>query len=322
MNILLTGSAGFIGFHTAKALLDRGDNVIGLDNFNKYYDPKLKELRTKILKKYENFTLIRGDIKDMNKLEEAFKLLAVGDLAQTRVCHLAAQAGVRHSIEHPDEFIKDNIGGTQNVLELCKKYKIGGMIYASSSSVYGDATETLFQEDQNTDHQVSLYGMTKKANELQASVYNNLFGLHVTGLRFFTVYGPLGRPDMALYLFTNWIARGQPMQVFGQGKMRRDFTYVDDIVSGIIASIDKNYPCEVFNLGGGKTEELMDYISTVEKAFGKEGKKEFLPMQQGDVVQTSADISKAREMLGYAPKTHINEGIPKFVEGYKEYHQL
>lgn len=319
MKILVTGSAGFIGFHTSKALLERGDEVIGFDNFNDYYDPKLKERRNEMLEKYDNFTLVKGDLKDKAKLEEAFAKIA-GD--ESRVVHLAAQAGVRHSINHPELFISDNIGGTQNILDLCKQNEVGGLIYASSSSVYGDAKESPFHEELNTDHQVSLYGMSKKANELQASVYHNLFGLHSTGLRFFTVYGPWGRPDMALYLFTNWIVQGKPLQVFGHGKMRRDFTYIDDIVAGIVAAIDKNYPCEIFNLGGDKTEELMDYIGTIEKCLGKEGQKDMLPMQPGDVVQTSANVDKARKMLGYDPKTHIDEGIPKFIEWYKEYHNV
>lgn len=318
MKILVTGSAGFIGFHTSKALLERGDEVIGFDNFNDYYDPKLKERRNEMLEQYDNFTLVKGDLKDKKALEDAFAKLGSGP--DTRVCHLAAQAGVRHSINHPDLFISDNIGGTQHVLDLCKNKNVGGLIYASSSSVYGDAKESPFHEELRTDHQVSLYGMSKKANELQASVYHNLFGLHSTGLRFFTVYGPWGRPDMALYLFTDWIVQNKPMQVFGHGKMRRDFTFIDDIVAGIIASIDKNYECEIFNLGGDKTEELMDYIGTIEKCLGKEGQKEMLPMQPGDVVQTSANVDKARKMLGYDPKTHIDEGIPKFIEWYKEYH--
>ena len=320
MKVLLTGSAGFIGMHTAQALLERGDEVIGFDNFNDYYDPALKDKRNEILEGYDNFTLIRGDLKDRKALEEAFD--ALGSDSDTRVCHLAAQAGVRHSIENPDIFIQDNIEGFNNIIELCKEREIGGLIYASSSSVYGDSKVSPFAEDQNTDDQVSLYGMTKKANELQASVYHNLYGIHCTGLRFFTVYGPWGRPDMALYLFTNWIVQDEPMQIFGEGKMQRDFTYVDDIVAGVVASLDKNYPCEVFNLGGDKTEELMDYVKTIEECLGKEGKKEFLPMQPGDVVQTSANVDKAREMLGYDPKTKIDEGIPKFIEWYKEYHNV
>lgn len=320
MKIIVTGSAGFIGFHTAHALLKRGDSVIGFDNFNDYYDPVLKAKRSAMLEKHENFTLVRGDLKDKAALGAAFDALGSG--AATRVCHLAAQAGVRHSIEHPDDFIRDNIGGFNNIIELCKERKVGGLIYASSSSVYGDNKEPVFSEKDRTDNQVSLYGMTKKANELQASVYHNLYGLPCTGLRFFTVYGPWGRPDMALYLFTDWIVKGQPMKIFGEGKMRRDFTYVDDIVAGVVASLDKNYPCEIFNLGGDKTEELMDYVRTIEKCLGKEGKKEFLPMQPGDVVQTSANVDKARTMLGYDPKTQIKDGIPKFIAWYREYHGM
>lgn len=325
MNILLTGSAGFIGFHTARHLLERGDTVIGFDNFNEYYDPQLKKARNDILEQYDNFTLIRGDIKNTNDLEKAFLLLAnplpPTPNTQTRVVHLAAQAGVRHSIEHPDEFIQDNIQGTNNIFEMAKEYNVGGVIYASSSSVYGDNDQSPFSEEHKVDHPLSLYGMTKKCNELQAYTYHHLHGIQSTGLRFFTVYGPYGRPDMALFLFANWISNDEPMNIFGEGKMQRDFTYVDDIVQGIVASIDKNYPYEIFNLGGGKTEELMDYVSTLEQAMGKEGKKNFLPMQLGDVVATSADISKARAMLGYEPKTQISEGIPKFVEWYKQYYQ-
>lgn len=319
MKILLTGSAGFIGFHTAKHLLERGDTVIGFDNLNEYYDPSLKKARNEILETYDNYTFIRGDIKTDYDLREAFHMLEGEE--ETRVCHLAAQAGVRHSIEHPDEFIEDNIHGTNNIFELAKEYDIGGVIYASSSSVYGDNEQSPFQENHNTDKPLSLYGMTKKCNEVQAYTYYHLHGIKSTGLRFFTVYGPYGRPDMALFLFANWINNDEPLNIFGEGKMQRDFTYVDDIVSGIVAAIDKNYDYEIFNLGGGKTEELMDYVSLLEKAMGKEGKKNFLPMQPGDVVATSADISHAKEKLDYDPKTHIAEGIPKFVEWYKGYYQ-
>jgi UDP-glucuronate 4-epimerase len=318
MKILLTGSAGFIGFHTAAHLLERGDTVIGFDNFNQYYDPKLKDARNEILEGYDNFQVIRGDLKNVDELKKAFDLLGGGD--DTRVCHLAAQAGVRHSIENPDEFVQDNIQGTNNILELCKEYGVGGLTYASSSSVYGDNTESPFREDHKTDNPLSLYGMTKKCNELQAYTYYKLHNVKSTGLRFFTVYGPYGRPDMALFLFANWIMNDKPLNIFGEGKMQRDFTYVEDIVSGIVAALDKNYDYEVFNLGGGKTEELMDYVTTLEKALGKEGERNFMPMQPGDVVSTSADISKAQKMLEYDPKTHISEGIPKFVEWYKEYY--
>lgn len=318
MKILVTGAAGFIGFHTTTALLERGDTVIGFDNLNEYYDPTLKQKRLEMLKEKKNFTFIKGDLKNMKELEKAFGLLGSGP--DTRVCHLAAQAGVRHSIENPDIFLTDNIGGTNNVLECCKKYKTGGLIYASTSAVYGDNKESPFSESHKTDMPISLYGMTKKSNELQAYCYHSLFGLKTTGLRFFTVYGTWGRPDMALFLFTNWAVKGEPMQIFGQGKMRRDFTYVDDIASGIIKAIDKNYDYEIFNLGGGKTEELMDYVAAVERALGITAKKDFLPMQQGDVVATSADISKAQKMLGYDPQTHIDVGVPKFVAWYKEYY--
>lgn len=317
MNILLTGSAGFIGFHTAKALLERGDTVIGFDNFNEYYDPTLKAKRNEILEQHKNFTIIRGDIAVKSELQKAFEYVGSDDM----VCHLAAQAGVRHSIENPEIFLRDNVMGFGNILELCKEKKVKGLVYASSSSVYGNSTEFPLHENLNTDHQISLYGVTKKTNELQAHVEHSLFGLHSTGLRFFTVYGPWGRPDMALFLFANWITKNQPMQIFGQGKMQRDFTYVDDIVAGIIAALDKNYPYEVFNLGAGYTEELMSYVSALEKALGKEGKKNFLPMQQGDIVKTSADISKAQKMLGFSPKTRISEGVPRFVEWYKEYYK-
>ncbi len=320
MRILLTGAAGFIGFHTSMFLLKRGDTVIGFDNLNAYYDPTLKAKRLEILQSTPGFTFIKGDIKNTSELDRAFTMLGSGD--DTRVIHLAAQAGVRHSIENPDIFIQDNIQGTNNILECCKNHKVGGLVYASSSSIYGDNKEQPFAEDHKTDMPISLYGMTKKANELQAFCYYKLHGVKSTGLRFFTVYGPYGRPDMALFMFTDWALKGTPMKIFGQGKMQRDFTYVDDIVSGIVASVDKNYDYEIFNLGGGKTEELMDYVGAVEKAIGKECPKEFLPMQQGDVVSTSADISKAQKMLEYDPKTHISEGVPRFVSWYREYYRL
>ncbi len=318
MKVLLTGSAGFIGYNTAKALLARGDTVIGFDNFNTYYDATLKERRTKLLEEHPNFTLIRGNLEDLDALKSAFDQLGSGE--DTRVCHLAAQAGVRHSMEHPEEFISSNVVGFHNIIELCRRRGVGGLTYASTSSIYGDNTETPFKEEHKTDSQVSLYGMTKKANELEAHVYSKMYGLHTTGLRFFTVYGPWGRPDMALFLFTDAILRGATLNIFGHGKMRRDFTYIDDIVSGILASLDTNYQCEIINLGRGKTEELMDYVAAIEKACGKEGKKEFLPMQPGDVVQTSADITKAKKLLGFNPQTSIAEGVPKFVEWYREYY--
>jgi UDP-glucuronate 4-epimerase len=315
MRIFLTGCAGFIGFHTANRLLDRGDEVVGLDNMSPYYDPKLKEARLAMLKKRKGFTFTKGDILDRKTVRACMK-------GCDRVCHLAALAGVRYSFEHPEEYISININGFFEMIDEARLQKIPGFIYASSSSVYGGNTKFPQQEDDRTDDAVSLYGQNKKDNELMAHVYHKLYGIPVTGLRFFTVYGPWGRPDMALFLFTDAILKGKPIQVFGHGKMQRDFTFVEDIVSGVVASIDKNYPEEVFNLGAGHTEELMDYIGMIEKTLGKEAKKEMLPMQPGDTTRSEPDISKARKMLGYDPKTTIKEGVPKFVQWYREYHGL
>ena len=313
MRILLTGSAGFIGFHTAQALLARGDEVIGFDNFSPYYDPALKEARAKILATNKKFTMIRGDILDRPALAKAMK-------GVDRVIHLAALAGVRHSFEHPEEYIEINIKGFFHVLDEVRVQKIGGLIYASSSSVYGGNEKQPSSEEDRTDNQLSLYGQNKKDNEQMAHTYHHLYGIPVTGLRFFTVYGPYGRPDMALFIFTNAILRDQKIQVFGEGKMQRDFTYVDDIAAGIVASVDKNYPEEVFNLGCGRKEELMDYIGAVETACGRTAMKEFLPMQPGDVRASLSDISKAKKMLRFEPKTTIREGVPKFVAWYRKYY--
>lgn len=315
MRIFLTGSSGFIGFHTAMKLLDRGDEVVGYDNMNAYYDPTLKEARLKILQGRKGFTFTKADILDRKTLAENMK-------GCDRVIHLAALAGVRYAFDHPDEYIDINIKGFFNVLEEVRLQKISGLIYASSSSVYGSNTKFPAEETDRTDNQLSLYGMNKKDNELMAHVYHSLYGTHVTGLRFFTVYGPYGRPDMALFLFADKILKGETLPVFGHGKMQRDFTYVDDIVSGIIASLDKNYPEEIFNLGCGRQEELMDYIGHLEKALGKEGKKEFLPMQPGDTTASLAGIEHAKEKLGFEPKTPIKDGIPKFVAWYKEYYKV
>ncbi len=315
MKILLTGAAGFIGFHTIQKLIARGDEVIGFDNVSPYYDPTLKENRLKILQNLKGFTFIRGDILDRAAVAKAMT-------GVDRVCHLAALAGVRYSFEHPEEYIDINITGFFNVLDEVRKQKINGLIYASSSSVYGGNDKLPANENDRTDNQLSLYGQNKKDNELMAHTYHHLYGMPVTGLRFFTVYGPYGRPDMALFLFTDAILKKNKMQIFGEGKMQRDFTYVDDIADGIIASIDKNYPEEVFNLGSGRKEELMDFVSMIEKACGIEGNKEFLPMQPGDVRASLADISKAQKMLGYEPKTMIKDGIPKFVEWYRDYYRL
>ena len=315
MKIFLTGCAGFIGYHTAVALLKRGDEVVGLDNVNAYYDPTLKEARLKMLEKIKGFSFTRGDILDRATVAKCMK-------GCDRVLHLAALAGVRYAFDHPDEYIDINIRGFFHVIDEVRKQKIPGMVYASSSSVYGGNEKLPSSEIDRTDDQLSLYGMNKKDNELMAHTYHHLYGTKVTGLRFFTVYGPWGRPDMALFLFTDALLHDKALQVFGEGKMQRDFTYVDDIVNGIIASIDKNYDEEVFNLGCGRKEELMDYIKMVETSCGKEAKKEFLPMQPGDTRASLADISKANKMLGYEPKTTIREGVPRFVEWYREYYKI
>jgi len=315
MKVLLTGAAGFIGFHTIKALTARGDEVIGIDNFSPYYDPELKEARAKILEEIPGFTMVRGDILDRETVKECMK-------GVDRVCHLAALAGVRYGFEHPGEYVDINIKGTFHIFDEARLQEIPGVVYASSSSIYGNSEKFPSSEADRTDSQESIYGMTKKDNELMAYTYHASYGLPLTGLRFFTVYGTWGRPDMALFLFTDAILHDKPIKVFGYGKHQRDFTYVDDIVSGIIASIDKNYDLEVFNLGCGKQEELMEYIRIVEESCGKEAEKEMLPMQPGDVKASSADISKAQKMLGFDPQTHIKDGIPKFVEWYREYYKI
>lgn len=315
MKILVTGAAGFIGFHLSQALLARGDEVVGLDNFNSYYDPKLKESRVAILEKEKGFRLIRGDITDR-------KIVATAMKGVDRVCHLAAMAGVRHALEHPEEYIHNNINGFFEIIDAVKRLEINGLIYASSSSVYGGNTKLPFMESDRTDDQISLYGLNKRENELLAHTYHALHKFPVTGLRFFTVYGEYGRPDMALFLFTEKIMRGETIQIFGEGKMQRDWTYVADIVSGIVAAIDKNYPEEIFNLGCGRKEELMDFVVTIETTCGKEAKKEFLGMQLGDFRASLADITKAKTMLGYEPRTQIAVGIPRFIDWFRRYYAL
>ncbi len=313
MKVLLTGSAGFIGYHTALRLLERGDEVVGLDNMNPYYDPTLKEARLALLKQHKGFTFLKGDILDRETVTRAMK-------GADRVCHLAALAGVRYAFDHPEEYIDINITGFFNVLNEAVRQEVKGFVYASSSSVYGGNESFPSKETDRTDDQVSLYGMNKKDNELMAHTFHTLYGIPVTGLRFFTVYGPYGRPDMALFLFTDALLHDRPLKIFGEGKMQRDFTYVDDIADGIVASIDKNHEEEVFNLGSGRQEELMDFVKTIEASCGKEANKEFLPMQPGDVRASLADVSKAKKMLGYDPKTMIGEGVPRFVEWYRGYY--
>jgi len=315
MKILVTGAAGFIGFHTIMKLLDRGDEIVGLDNMNAYYDPTLKEKRLEMLKQRDGFTFIKGDILDRKTVADAMK-------GVDRVLHLAALAGVRYAFDHPDEYIDINITGFFHILDEVRKQNIPGLIYASSSSVYGGNGKLPAAEDDRTDDQLSLYGQNKKDNELMAHTYHRLYGTKSTGLRFFTVYGPWGRPDMALFLFTDALLKDKPLQIFGEGKMQRDFTYVEDIANGIIASIDKNYDDEIFNLGCGRKEELMEYIRMVEVTCGKEAKKDYLPMQPGDVRASLADISKAQKMLGFEPQTQIKDGVPRFVNWYREYYGI
>lgn len=316
MRIFLTGAAGFIGSYVAESLLDDGHEVVGFDNFNDYYDVSLKEARFQGLEKHDGFTMIRGDLTNYELLADSFKLHE-----PQLVCHLAAQAGVRYSIENPAAYQQSNLEGHLNILEACRHAKIERLVYASSSSVYGGNKKVPFSEDDPVDHPVSLYAATKKANELMSHTYTHLYGLQTVGLRFFTVYGPWGRPDMAYWLFTEAMLKGEAIQVFNHGKMERDFTYIDDVVAGVKASLfaDGLEPYEIFNLGNNTPENLMDFIQTLADALGVEPKMEMLPMQAGDVPITFADISKAQEKLGYQPITSMTEGLGRFVAWYKEY---
>jgi UDP-glucuronate 4-epimerase len=316
LTILVTGSAGFIGFHTARTLLDQGHIVIGLDNFNTYYDNSLKESRNTILEEYKNFILYRGSLENIEFLRAIFKMHNID-----KVCHLAAQAGVRYSMENPHAYIQSNIVGFTNLLEECRYAHIKDFVFASSSSVYGENKKIPFSEDDNVDHPISLYAATKKSNEEIAFSYSHLFGMHCTGLRFFTVYGPWGRPDMAIFKFTDKILNGEEIEVYGHGNMMRDFTYVDDIVSGIVSALDKPFSFEIFNLGRGEPVLLMDFIDAIEHHTDTSAKKSFLPMQPGDVSKTYADTSKAKKMLGYNPQTSLDEGVGNFVDWYRQYYK-
>ncbi len=312
--LLVTGSAGFIGFHLCKSLLEDNYEVIGLDNINNYYDVKLKKDRLEILKKYNNFTFCKIDISNYNDLLKIFN-----NYKFSRVINLAAQAGVRYSIENPFSYLNSNLVGFLNIIELSKKFKVGGFIYASSSSVYGSNKKIPFSVEDRVDNPISLYAASKRSNELIAHSYSHLFNLRTTGLRFFTVYGPWGRPDMAMYIFANKIFSNKSIHLFNNGNMKRDFTYIDDIVQGIRLAIDKNYNYEIFNLGNNKTQNLMDVVNCIEKNLNKKASVDFLPMQPGDVKRTNADIVKSIEMLGFNPKTNIKTGIKKFINWYLEY---
>lgn len=317
MVVLLTGVAGFIGSHTAKALMAQGHEVIGIDNFNNYYDPKIKEDRVNIFLIDGNLKLYRGDIVDSDFLDNIFSENKI-DI----ICHLAAQAGVRHSLDNPNLYINANILGTNNILEMAKKYGINKIVYASSSSVYGGNTKMPFVESDDVSNPLALYAISKRTNELQARAYYNLFGINSIGLRFFTVYGPWGRPDMALYKFTKAILANDPIDIYNQGNHRRDFTYIDDIVFGILASLNNCQGCEIYNLGNGSPTSLMEFISLIEKRLGKEAQKNFLPLQIGDVSETYADINKAKKNLNFEAKIGPEIGINNFIDWYLKYSHI
>ncbi len=324
MTVLVTGVAGFIGYHVAKALLDRGDEVYGIDNLSPYYDVTLKRNRLDRLQAHDGFRFERCDISD----GEAFTK-ALDNVAVRRVVHLAAQAGVRHSLSHPFDYVAANLKGHMVILEQCRHQSgFEHLVFASSSSVYGGNTELPFRETDRVDNPVSLYAATKKADELMSHAYASLYGLTQTGLRFFTVYGPWGRPDMAMWLFTKAILAGEPIQVFNHGDMQRDFTYIDDIVSGVLAALDNppsqegETPYRIYNIGNNRSEELLHMIEILEACLGRSAEKILLPMQPGDVKDTYADISAIQTDLGFEPTTPIADGIPRFVAWYRDYHEI
>jgi UDP-glucuronate 4-epimerase len=335
MKILLTGAAGFIGMTTALRLLARGDEVVGLDNLNDYYDVTLKEDRLKRLTGLPGFRFVKMDVADRPGMETLFAAEKFD-----RVIHLAAQAGVRYSLKNPHAYVDSNLVGFVNILEGCRHNQVRHLVYASSSSVYGGNTKMPFSEHDSVDHPVSLYAATKKANELMAHTYSHLYGLPTTGLRFFTVYGPWGRPDMALFLFTKAILEGRPIDVFNHGNMQRDFTYIDDIVEGVIRVLDRtaepnpayaperpdpgtsNVPYRVFNIGNHNPVPLLDFIGAIESALGMRAEKRLLPMQDGDVPATYADTEALADWVDFAPATSIQEGVGRFVAWYREYYRV
>ncbi len=321
MTVIVTGAAGFIGSYTAQRLLDRGETVVGVDIFNDYYDPALKAARAAKLESQDRFRMVRMDIADA----DGFAALVKTSGAK-RVVHLAAQAGVRYSLENPFAYERSNLAGHLSVLEACRHNGVEHLVYASSSSVYGDRPQAgeAFKETDAAVEPVSLYAATKRSGELMSHAYGKLYGLAQTGLRFFTVYGPMGRPDMAYYSFTQKILAGEPIEVFGQGEMSRDFTYIDDIVTGVVAALDHaptSGENRILNIGGGRPENLMDMIAVLERAIGREARKNFLPMQPGDVPRTFADVSKLNSITGYTPTISIEEGLPRFVEWYRDFHR-
>ena len=333
--ILVTGAAGFIGFHLAKKLLDAGRDVIGYDNINDYYDTQLKEARLDILNSYEKFSFYRKDLLDEMALSEVFETHK-----PRSVVHLAAQAGVRYSLINPKAYINSNSTGFFNILEACRHYDVEHLIYASSSSVYGMNEKIPFSTQHNVDHPISLYGATKRSNELMAHTYSHLYDLPTTGLRFFTVYGPWGRPDMALFLFTKAILKSESIEVYNNGEMKRDFTYIDDIINGVLSLLDSppisidhwigqvadpsssKAPFKLYNIGNNIPVNLMDFIGEIEKKLGKKAEINFMPLQPGDVVASHANVENLVEDFGYRPATTVVDGVRKFIEWYKEYHNI
>ncbi|MEJ2363196.1 MAG: NAD-dependent epimerase [Deltaproteobacteria bacterium] len=312
---LVTGAAGFIGFHVSHALLERGDRVLGLDNLNDYYDVSLKEARLRLLQESERFTFYKEDLANREGLTEVFRQNKI-----QVVCNMAAQAGVRYSLVNPFAYQSSNLEGFLNIIHLSQEHQVENFVYASSSSVYGNNKKVPFSVQDRVDKPISLYAATKKANELVAHTYSHLYGLPCSGLRLFTVYGPWGRPDMALFIFTKAISRNQPIEVYNFGKMRRDFTYVDDIVRGIMASMDRPVPYALYNLGNSRAVDLLYFIECIEKELGKKAEKKMLPMQPGDVVETYADISESERDLGFQPTTKIEEGIASFISWYRSFY--
>ena len=322
MSILVTGIAGFIGSHVARVLLERGEQIIGIDNFSDYYDVNLKKNRLKVLENFDNFTFHNVDISNIVSVENIYKKYDFN-----KVCHLAAQAGVRYSLEAPMEYINTNIVGHTNILECCRNYNVKNIVYASSSSVYGGNTKVPFSVKDRVDNPVSLYAATKRADELISYTYHHLYDLNTIGLRFFTVYGPWGRPDMATWIFTKKIINKEPIDVYNNGNMERDFTYIDDIVSGTISVLDSINKeglklSKVYNIGNNKPENLLSFISVIENYLNIKAIKKFKPMQPGDVIKTYADISDIKNDFNFLPITSIKEGIPKFIDWYKLYHKL
>ena len=317
MKILLTGCAGFIGYHLCDELIKSDYDVFGVDNLNDYYDPKLKLDRLNILKSYKNFHFEKIDISDEEQISNIFKKFNFD-----KVINLAAQPGVRYSIKNPYAYMTSNLNGFLNILEQCRNNNIQGLVYASSSSVYGDNKSKPFGINDRVNKPISLYGATKRANELIAYSYSHLYNINTTGLRYFTVYGPWYRPDMAMHIFAKKISNNEPIQVFNNGKMKRDFTYIDDIIKGTISALEHNYNCEVFNLGNNRSENLMKVINLIEKALNKKAIIDFQPIQPGDVVETYADIDYSIKKLNYEPTTNIDKGIKLFIDWYKEYYNV